>query len=62
MLERKAMSDTEHHPDPNPVRPSSAEGDPDEVMEEQVDLPAHASQPDPHIQRPSQAEGEADED
>ena len=56
------MSDTEHHPDPNPVRPSSAEGDPDEVMDEQVDLPAHASQPDPHIQRPSQAEGEADED
>lgn len=52
------MSSHEHHIDPNPVRPSSAEGDPDEELDEVVvDQDPHTS-PDPHTNRPSQAEGE----
>lgn len=53
---------TVHHVDPNPVRPSSAEGDPDEELEEPWTEPNPSSSSDPHTERPSQAEGEADED
>ncbi|SDB80474.1 hypothetical protein GA0111570_102264 [Raineyella antarctica] len=56
------MTTSEHHVDTNPVRPSSAEGDPDEELDDlTVDVDPHAS-PDPHAFRPSQAEGEPDED
>jgi hypothetical protein len=51
---------TEHqrsHPDPNPVRPSQAEGGDDEDdMDEEFDTDMDS--PDPHSNRPSQAEGE----
>ncbi|MGB3953697.1 MAG: hypothetical protein WBL05_00170 [Brooklawnia sp.] len=49
---------TSNHPDPNPVRPSSAEGDPDEVVEPST-APVQEG-PDPRSDRPSQAEGEED--
>lgn len=51
---------SEHHPDPNPVRPSAAEGDPDETLDEPVTGSAGQS-PDPRSNRPSQAEGESDD-
>lgn len=55
-IERSAV--TSNHPDPNPVRPSSAEGDPDEVVEPST-APVQEG-PDPRSDRPSQAEGEED--
>ncbi len=54
------MVDAGHHHDPNPVRPSQAEGDPDEDVDEATTEPTIGS--DPKTNRPSQAEGEADDD
>lgn len=56
------MTTWEHHIDTNPVRPSSAEGDPDEEFEDAIYEPDPHTSPDPHTERPSQAEGEPDED
>lgn len=50
------------HPDPNPVRPSQAEGEPDDLLDDVSDRVDEASDfsRDPHTNRPSQAEGEDD--
>ncbi|SDL73862.1 hypothetical protein SAMN04488242_2646 [Tessaracoccus oleiagri] len=50
------------HPDPNPVRPSQAEGEPDDLPDDVSDRrdEAYDFSRDPHTNRPSQAEGEDD--
>jgi hypothetical protein len=50
------MTEHEKHPDPNPVRPSQAEGDADERKDSV--LQPDTSSEDPRTNRPSQAEGE----
>lgn len=52
------MSGHEHHIDPSPVRPSSAEGDPDEEWDDVVVDQHPGASPDLHTNHPSQAEGE----
>jgi len=50
------MTEHENHPDPDPTRPSQAEGDAQEGTESVLE--PDASSDDPQTNRPSQAEGE----
>ncbi|NLE97348.1 MAG: hypothetical protein GX596_05090 [Propionibacterium sp.] len=52
------MTDFPKPTDPNPVRPSQAEGDPDEVLDDTIEPDTESG--DPRTDRPSQAEGEDD--